>query len=168
MRNSINKSEWHMQPDCLLCWQLMPCLLLEKSCKHASLVLSSLLLWIASVSCHGLQLLWAGVKRLAVPMPEFTGGGSHCTARMCLSKHLVCFGILQSSNCITVTPLAQLERLSSREAHHCVSLLSIKYQTRERESHEQDFLNLHKGSARISTDVPLNRTTRSPGLRYLS
>lgn len=47
------------------------------------------------------------------------------TARMCLSKHLVCFGILQSSNCIINTPLAQLERLSSREAHCYVSLLSI-------------------------------------------
>lgn len=47
-KQSINESEWHMQLDCLLCWQLVPSLLLEKSCKQASLVLSSLLLWVAS------------------------------------------------------------------------------------------------------------------------
>lgn len=114
-KQSINKSEWHVQPDCLLRWQLMPSLLLGKYCKHASIALCSLLLQIASVSCHGLWLLWAGVKWLAVPMPEFTGGGSRCTARASLSKHLVCFGILQNSNCIINTPLAQLKRQSLLE-----------------------------------------------------
>lgn len=59
------------------------------------------------------------MKTLAVP--KFTGGGSHCTARMCLSNHLICFGTLQSSNCVINTLLAQLEGLSSREAHHCLT-----------------------------------------------
>lgn len=72
---------------------------------------------------------------------------------MCLSNHLVCFGILQSSKCVINTPVAQLESLSSREAHHYISLLSIKYQTRERESHKQDLLNQgeHKDFHRCSS-----------------
>lgn len=118
----------------------MPSLLPQKSCKHASLMLSSLLLWIAS-SLSWLTASVSWCKKAAVP--KFTGRmfPSHCTAGMCLSNHLVCFGTLQSSKCIINTLQAQLDRLSSREAHHYFSLLSIKFQTRVRESHEQDFLN---------------------------
>lgn len=111
-----------------------------------------LLLWIASLlSWLTASCKLTGVKRLAVP--KFSGEGSHCTARMCLSNHLVCFGILQSSKCVINTPVAQLESLSSREAHHYISLLSIKYQTRERESHKQDLLKQgeHKDFHRCSS-----------------
>lgn len=161
-KQSINKSEWHMQPDCLLCWQLMPSLLLDKSSKHASLVISSLLLWIASI----LSWLTASVswyKKACCPQLYWWRQSLH--SQNVSLQPLICFGTLQSSNCVINTLLAQLERLSAREVHHYVSLLSIKAQTRERES--QDLLNLHRGSAMIS-DVPLNRTTRSAGLRCLS
>ena len=40
--------------------------------------------------------------------------------------------------------------------------MRIQYRTRERESHKQDFLNLCKEGARISTDAPLNGTIGEP------
>lgn len=96
-------------------------------------------------------------------MPEFAGGDSRCTSRACLPKHLVCFGILQSSNCIINTTLAQLKRqIFAREPQCDVLLLRIKYETVGRDVPQKRSFELMQESAKIFTDAPVNGTIGEP------